>query len=244
LLSAAPEAAAGLRARSAAAERMDTDCADFEEYRRCLADLAQVNAVTLTHRPTLAWLARESRGLAAFSLLDVGCGQGDLLRRIERWVAGRGIAATLIGLDRHPWSTRAAALATRPEARIEYVTADLFALDPPKRFDFIVSSQFMHHLSDQQAVTFIQWQEVNAARGWFVADLRRHWFAYRGFPLLARAARWHHFVRTDGQISIARAFLPEEMRALAVAAGIPPEEVEIRRELPFRITLAHRCTPP
>ena len=220
---------------------MDTDCSDFEEYRRCLADLAQVNAITLTHRPTLAWLARETNGLAGFSLLDVGCGHGDLLRRIRRWATGRGLAATLTGLDSHGWSARAAAEATPAEDRINYVTADLFDFDPPSRFDFIVSSQFMHHLTDEQAVAFIRWQEAHAARGWFVADLRRHWFAHRGFPLLARAARWHRFVRTDGQISIARAFLPEEMRGLAIAAGIAPGDLEVTRETPFRIAMARRC---
>ena len=48
-----------LAARSTADERMDTDCVDYDDYRHCLRDLARVNTVTLTHRPTLAWLARE-----------------------------------------------------------------------------------------------------------------------------------------------------------------------------------------
>ena len=43
-------AAAAMRA-----ERMDTDCVDFADYQRCLADLARVNLVTLTHRPVLAF---------------------------------------------------------------------------------------------------------------------------------------------------------------------------------------------
>ncbi|HEY8290388.1 MAG TPA: hypothetical protein VIG49_14040, partial [Acetobacteraceae bacterium] len=60
-----------LAARSTEAERMDTDCADYEDYRACLHDLARVNTVTLTHRPMLAWLARETAGLRSFSLLDV-----------------------------------------------------------------------------------------------------------------------------------------------------------------------------
>ena len=52
-----------LAARSTADERMDTDCVDFDDYRRCLRDLSRVNTVTLTHRPMLAWLARETAGL-------------------------------------------------------------------------------------------------------------------------------------------------------------------------------------
>ena len=161
----------GLRGRSEAAERMDTECADYADYRRCLADLAKVNAVTFTHRATLAWLAREARGLRSFSLLDVACGHGDLLRRVQRWVARAGIAARLSGIDRNPWAVRAAGEATPAADNIEYIEGDVFAFDPPQRFDFIVSSQFLHHLTDAEAVAFIGWQEAHAARGWFIAEV-------------------------------------------------------------------------
>src|SRR5689334_12740646 len=65
-----------LAARSTADERMDTDCVDFDDYRRCLRDLSRVNTVTMTHRPMLSWLAHETTGLQSFSLLDVACGHG------------------------------------------------------------------------------------------------------------------------------------------------------------------------
>ena len=74
-----------LAARSTAQERMDTDCADYDDYRRCLRDLTRVNAVTLTHRAMLQWLARESAGRSTFSLLDVACGHGDALRAVHHW---------------------------------------------------------------------------------------------------------------------------------------------------------------
>ena len=54
-------------------------------YQRCLSDLASVNRITLTHRPTLRWLAKATKSLpagASFSVLDLAYGQGDLLRTI------------------------------------------------------------------------------------------------------------------------------------------------------------------
>ena len=51
---------------------------------------------------------------------------------------------------------------------------------------------------------FIRWMEAHARRGWFIGDLHRHWLPYYGFGLLAWLARWHHFVLSDGRISIAR----------------------------------------
>ena len=138
-----------LAARSTADERMDTDCVDYDDYRRCLRDLARVNTVTLTHRPMLAWLARETAGLQSFSLLDVACGHGDALRRIHRWATQRGLTARLHGVDLNPWATRAARDATDAAASITYRTGDVFAIDAAETFGFIVSSQFTHHLTDE-----------------------------------------------------------------------------------------------
>ena len=229
-----------LAVRSTVEERMDTDCVDFDDYARCLRDLSHVNTVTLTHRPMLQWLARETAGLRAFSLLDVACGHGDALRRIHRWAARRGIDARLDGIDLNPWATRAAREATTT-APITYRTGDVFAIDAAESFDFIISSQFTHHLTSEQIVRFITWMEGHARRGWFIGDLHRHWLPYYGFGVLAWLARWHHFVLSDGRISIARSFIPEDWRRLIEAAGLRGSDAAISWHMPFRLCVArHR----
>jgi SAM-dependent methyltransferase len=230
-----------LAARSTADERMDTDCIDYDDYRSCLRDLAHVNTVTLTHRPMLEWLARETAGLRSFSLLDVACGYGDALRRIHRWSVRHGIAAQLRGVDLNPWAARAAREVTDPSAPITFDTGDVFAIDPVEPVDFIISSQFTHHLTDNQVVTFIRWMEAHAGRGWFIGDLHRHWIPYYGFGLLAWGARWHHFVRSDGRISVARAFVSADWRRLVHAAGLAEPEAAITWHLPFRLCVSRHC---
>jgi 2-polyprenyl-3-methyl-5-hydroxy-6-metoxy-1,4-benzoquinol methylase len=231
-----------LATRSTADERMDTDCADYDDYRRCLRDLARVNTVTLTPRPTLAWLAREVAGRKSFSLLDVACGHGDILRRISHWAERNGISARLDGVDLNPWSTRAAREATPASSRITYHTADVFTFQPEGGgFDYIISSQFTHHLTDETVVKFIRWMEANARRGWFIGDLHRHWFPYYGFGVLACIARWHPFVLSDGRISIARSFVRDDWRRLIRSAGLTDADVEICWNVPFRLCVARRC---
>jgi 2-polyprenyl-3-methyl-5-hydroxy-6-metoxy-1,4-benzoquinol methylase len=230
-----------LRVRSSEDERMDTDCVDFADYRRCLRDLSRVNLVTLTHRPMLAWLARETAGLSSFSLLDVACGHGDGLRSVARWAHRRGIAAELVGIDLNPWATRVAREAS--DGSIAYRTGDVFAIDPDESFDFIVSSQFTHHLPDEMVVAFIRWMEAHARRGWFIGDLHRHWLPYYGFGVLAWAARWHHFVLSDGRISIARAFTHADWRRLLDAAALSGEPAHVAWHVPFRLCVARRCPP-
>lgn len=226
--------------RSAEAERMDTECADYADYSRCLRDLSRVNVATFTHRPMLAWLARRAGGPAgvgeAFSVLDVACGHGDALRQIRR----RHPDARLEGIDLNPWSARAAREATDPADRITFRTGDAFAHAPARPFDFIISSQFTHHLTDDQVVDFLRWLQANAARGWFIGDLHRHVVPYYGFPLLARLAGWHRFVRQDGQVSIARAFVRAEWADLLARAGIAGAQAAVTWHLPFRLCVASR----
>lgn len=231
-----------LAERSTADERMDTDCVDFDDYQHCLRDLTRVNTVTLTHRPMLAWLAREVDKEKSFSLLDVGCGHGDALRRIRRWADRHGIAARLEGVDLNPWSTRAARAATPDTARISYHTGNVFAFEPVGgAIDFIISSQFTHHLPDDQVVMFIRWLETHARRGWFIGDLRRNWLPYYGFGVLAWLARWHRFVLSDGRISIARSFVSDDWQRLVRAAGLREADVTITGHIPFRLCVARRC---
>lgn len=224
--------------RSDTSELMDGPC-DFETFRGCLSDLAQVNVVTLGHRATLHFLedlrrqGRIRRGQTT-RIVDVGSGYGDLLRAIDRWGARHGLSLHLAGVDLNPWSARAAREVTlRP---IEWSTSDVFAYDAP--CDVVVSSLFTHHLTDAQIVRFIDWMEARAAVGWFINDLHRHPFPYFGFGLLARWMRWHPFVRHDGPVSIARAFTREDWRGLISQSRLDPAAADIRWRFPFRICVS------
>jgi SAM-dependent methyltransferase len=226
-----------LAIRAAGPELMDADDLDAEVYAAVVADLARVNTVTLAARPTLAFLERAVRR-GRLRLLDVGFGDGDMLRRIERWATRRGIAAELVGVDLNPRSERAARAHTPPGSTIRYVTGDYAALGGG--WDAIVSSLVAHHMSHDELVAFLRFMEAHAA-SWFVNDLHRHGFAHRGFPLLARLARWHPIVRHDGTLSIARSFRPADWPPLLAEAGIA--EARVFRAFPFRLCVERLGEP-
>jgi 2-polyprenyl-3-methyl-5-hydroxy-6-metoxy-1,4-benzoquinol methylase len=224
-----------LSSRAELDEVMDDPALDVAVYRRCLADLAAVNRVTFTHGATLRWLDEATRELlpgARFSVLDVAYGQGDLLRAIWHWAGKRGFRVALSGIDLNPRSREAARAAG--DFGIDYQTGDVFAY-MPKAPDFIVTSQFTHHLADAQIIELLRWMEANAVRGWHIADLHRSAFAYYGFPLLARLMGWHEIVRKDGAASIARSFRRADWERLLASAGIP---ARISWRLGFRYSVS------
>jgi SAM-dependent methyltransferase len=233
--------------RSTAGELMDAEGVSFEELRGCLVDLARVNRITLTHRPTLAFLDRlAAHGLPQgrpLEVVDVGSGYGDALRAIDAWATERGVAVSLTGVDLNPWSRRAAELATPAGRPIQWVTADAFAYAPPAGIDVILSSQFTHHLPDALVVRFLRWMEATARVGWFVNDLHRHPLPYHFFRHFARLARFHRIVQYDGLVSITRAFTRADWRALVAEAGVDASAVEVRWRVPFRITVERLRDP-
>jgi SAM-dependent methyltransferase len=228
----------GFSRRSDETELMDTESVSLKDYRACLEDLARVNALTLTHRPILAWLDHATQDMDPadrIAVLDVGYGYGDLLRRIYHWSRLRKRNVKLAGVDLNPHSEVIARAVTPQEMPIDFRTGSVFGFTSDQPIDFVVSSQTAHHMTHDELVRFIQWMERVAVRGWFIADLHRHSVPFHAFRLLSRLAGWHRFVRHDGPVSIARSFRRADWEHILRAAGLDPSAVEIRWHLPFRL---------
>jgi SAM-dependent methyltransferase len=217
-------------------ELMDADDLPAVRYASVLHDLARVNRVTRAAPPTVRWLARATEGLTHYTLLDVGFGHGDMLRRIARWARARGQHPQLIGVDLNPRSAPIAQAATDPSLPIRYYTGDAAALTAADGTapDFIISSLVAHHMSDPSLVEFLRWMDATARRGWFVNDLHRHPAAWYGYRALAAVMRWDPIVRHDGALSVRRAFVRADWDRLLQAAGVDAAAVRIDWSLPFR----------
>ena len=227
--------------RSPETEWMDTESVSLDDYRACLKDLATVNVVTMTHGPVLKWLDHATRHLTPdgrVTILDVGYGYGDLLRRIHAWSRRRGRPVNLIGVDLNPMSEPIARAATPADVLIDFRTGNVFDFRPEQPIDFIICSQTTHHMSDREVAGFVRWMERTAARGWFIADLYRHPIPFHFFRALSWAARWHRFVRHDGPISIARSFRRKDWERILAAAGLEPGAARIRWYPSFRLCVS------
>ena len=226
-----------LENRLIAQEMMDEPGMDLATYRNVLQDLAKVNRVTRAHAPTLAYLDRALAGRDSFRLLDVGFGDGDMLREIAAWAGHRGKQAQLFGVDLNPKSKAVARESTPCDLPIEYWTGD-YAEVIARDFDVVISSLVAHHMTHDELVAFLIGMDTHAKCCWFINDLHRHGFAYFGYPLLAQLAGWHPIVRHDGHMSIARSYRPAEWPPILAEAGIA--DARVRRVFPFRLCVEKR----
>jgi 2-polyprenyl-3-methyl-5-hydroxy-6-metoxy-1,4-benzoquinol methylase len=226
-----------LAVRATADELMDADDLDADTYAAVVHDLARVNTLTLARRPTIGFLGevRRRHGGSPLKILDVGFGDGDMLRAIARWAARQGQPVTLVGIDLNPRSVSAARDATPSDMAIDYRTGDYAAL-AGEHWDIVLSSLVAHHMTRSQLVAFLRFMDAESRKGWFVNDLHRHGFAYLGFPLLATLMRCHPIVRHDGRLSIARSYRPDEWAPILAEVGI--KGAHVTRVFPFRLCVA------
>jgi SAM-dependent methyltransferase len=210
----------------------------YAEFRDCLRDLEKVNRTVFAYRPTLKWLEQfAGAGGGPLHIVDVGCGGGDMLRRIAAWARSRELSVQLTGIDLNPNAARAAR-EFAGESSFEWVTGDAFAYRPSNPIDLVISSLFTHHLNDAEIVNFVSWMECVAERGWFINDLHRKIGPYYGFKALAWVMRWHRFVQHDGPVSIRRSFLREDWEGYCAAAGLREVEVRINEVRPARLCVS------
>ncbi|MGA2633665.1 MAG: methyltransferase domain-containing protein [Terracidiphilus sp.] len=238
-----PHSPPDFRYRSKLGEWLD-EPRSRDELRAYLRDLERTNRWVMAYRPLLRWLDDFWDGREAseepLCILDVACGYGDGLRKIEQWARARGIAVKLTGLDLNPDVTAIAAEASSATSKIEWVTEDVFRYVPGQPVHLVISSLFTHHLGEDDIVRFIEWMEQHARLGWLINDLSRAAIPYHLFRAFSKLARLHPFVQQDGPISIARSFVPEDWRTMCAAAGLGDGDVVIQSFMPARLCVARR----
>jgi SAM-dependent methyltransferase len=234
------------RRRSHEQEWLDRDDIDPAELRAVLRDLARFNTAFFGHSPILKWLGRvlgrETRGSRP-TIVDVGCGYGDLLRAIRQWSNKRNLKPRLLGVDLNPETIRIAQEVTDQADQIDFAVMDVFDLPPGRKFDIVVTSLVAHHLSDERLRDFLVLLERVATEGWLIYDLQRHRVLYEVIGLASRLARLHPMVTKDGQISVMRSLTREEWMDRLAAAGIELSDVKIRWFL-FRFVIERRKDLP
>ena len=188
--------------------------------------------------PALRGLAREVAP-RPLRVLDVATGGGDVPVRLWRRARREGLDLQIEGCDVSPVAVEhARAGAARRGAAVRFFAHDALHDAPPAGYDTAVSSLFLHHLSEEEAVAFLRWLAESAGRLVLVNDLARSWaglaLAHVGSRLLSASP----VVHADGPRSVESAFTPEEALALAGRAGL--RGAAVTRRWPCRYLLTWR----
>ncbi len=191
-----------------------------EEMKALLKDLAIVNkwlggtGITLSGIDLL--LKKHTNFNKPLVVLDLGCGDGEMLRKVVTWGQQRNVDVRCIGLDANPFIIEEAIKRSKGYNTIEFKKIDVFSdLDLLPEFDIALCTLFLHHFQEKKIVGFLQDIGQKAKVGVVVNDLMRNVWAFRLFKLFGQLFLRTHTARHDGLVSIARGFRKKEILAMS-----------------------------
>lgn len=231
---------AALNNRDRQPEVMDQPGLDPKEHAKALMGLRRINAISRCS----AGLFRPIEALAItqpakpLRVLELACGGGDTAIDLALMAKRKGLALDIHACDLNPEAVAIAQTnAVRRQAALTVFTADALAKPTDHNsFDVVYCTLFAHHLDELDVVRLLEVMALRSRKLVLVDDLIRSRLgfalAWIGTRLLSRS--W--VVHTDGPLSVRAALQPDEMKSIAMQAGL--NNAQIKRSWPERYLLS------
>ena len=230
---------AALNNRDRQPEVMDQPGLDPKEHAKALMGLRRINAISRCS----AGLFRPIEALAItqpakpLRVLELACGGGDTAIDLALMAKRKGLSLDIHACDLNPEAVAIAQTnAVRRQAALTVFTADALAKPTDHNsFDVVYCTLFAHHLDELDVVRLLEVMALRSRKLVLVDDLIRSRLgfalAWIGTRLLSRS--W--VVHTDGPLSVRAALQPDEMKSIAMQAGL--NNAQIKRSWPERYLL-------
>jgi 2-polyprenyl-3-methyl-5-hydroxy-6-metoxy-1,4-benzoquinol methylase len=208
--------------RSYDIEIMDDLTSSGDIIDKTLRELEIINALLGGNYVTIDGIKKltTKHSKASFTVADLGCGSGDILRLIMKWARKKNIILKLFGIDANPAIAQYAKEHTPAGDNITFESIDIFSDEFRKRrFDIVVGTLFFHHFTNEQLTDFFKQLRSQTAVGIIINDIHRHWFAYYSIKWLTALFSKSSMVKNDAPLSVLRAFRKEELVQIIKGAG-------------------------
>ena len=225
----------GFKTRNTETEWMDLPDTKKEELEQVLIDINRVNRLLNGYRCTLSAVNELIRDhpQRSYTILDMGCADGVMLREIVRYCRKSQTAIQCIGLDLNEDSLQIARANSRDYPEIRYVRQDIMSTeDADLQCDILTCTLTMHHFDNEQIPIFLKRFTELSRIGIVINDLQRSRSAYYLFKVFSTIFIRTKMARHDGGISIKSGFTKAELFAFSKA--IPRAKHRIRWKWAFR----------
>jgi 2-polyprenyl-3-methyl-5-hydroxy-6-metoxy-1,4-benzoquinol methylase len=194
-----------------------------------LRDVNKVNYLLGGNRITIRAMAKliSTHPQENYHILDVGCGDGSMLRKAALYCRKHGIRASLTGIDLSEQALVIAREKSKAFNEICYLRQDILSLPQSNlACDIILCTLTMHHFHSSQIPIFLKSFTEKAAIGVVVNDLQRSGLAYYLFNAFSTIFIRTAMARRDGLISIKSGFTRGELRSFADELGMVRHSID------------------
>lgn len=205
-----------LNTRSTAHELLDAEHLDLLELRRNLREMAMLNRLPGGIGNSVRAVERLLGEQTEATVLDVGTGSGDFVRRLLRRRHVEVIAS-----DLRPEVLEIAARNLAGTNNVSLLKADARALPlGDGEVDVAHASLLMHHFDPDDAITALAEMRRVSRLGVVINDLRRGLLPFAMTAAAVLALSRGAYTRHDGVLSARRAYTLAELDTLAAKAGL------------------------
>ena len=210
--------------RSSATEMMDDFTLVGVEFRDTLDKLEIINrflggnSVTIKGLKKLLYRQTKTKTI---TIIDLGCGHGDILRDVAKFGRKNKYKFKLVGVDANPDAIEYARELSKNYPELSFETIDVFSEEFKKQtYDVVLCTLFLHHFKNDQLIPFLKTVIKTATIGGVVNDLHRHRIAYYLFKIIGVFIK-NKMVREDGLTSVLRAFKKKEIKTILTKVQVP-----------------------
>lgn len=204
--------------RSTEVELMDNPNASIQELKNTFLDINRSNAMLGGNQISIVslWKLVKSTPKKSYTILDMGCGDGYMLRKAASFLRKKGVSAQLIGMDLREDILSIAREASQDYPEISFIKQDVLALNADEfQCDVLLCTLTMHHFNDKEIAIFLNKFVSISKLGVVINDLHRSKIACFLFKIFRFFFLKSHMAKTDGLISIKRGFLKSELQDFA-----------------------------
>lgn len=205
--------------RTEASEIMDDFNLEGEELRDALDKIASINQFLGGNKLTLQGVVKILKPISKekeITIVDVGCGNGDMLRQLANFGKENNWNFKLVGIDANLFTVEYARKLSSEYPNISYRCEDIFHKEFEElKYDILLCTLTLHHFKNNDIMHLIATFEKNSKIGIIINDLERSIVSYRLFQALCFVFRLNRMSREDGLTSILRGFKKEELIAFS-----------------------------
>ena len=204
--------------RSSEMEIMDDFTMEGVLFRDTLDKLEIINRFLGGNSVTINGLKKLLKNQSknkTITIVDLGCGNGDILRHVAKFGRKNNYSFKLIGIDANLAAIKYAKELSKEYSELSFKTMNILSEDFKKQsYDVVLCTLFLHHFKNEELISFLKKIIDKATIGVVVNDLHRHKLAYYLFKLIGFFIK-NKMVRQDGLTSVLRAFKRKDLENIA-----------------------------